>query len=444
MSRSSSGLASPGEPQYDYSPSDQFFFEGGKRRISIGSHYGPGGEPDEFGIGQAARSKRARHSVSSDLVVDSIQPFYILREDSSSPAPLPRSVRSRHSGSHKSQHSQSQDSYFDHVHQRDHPSSTRPSSVDRSSKRNSACSENPQQQDGSEDCDDHMSDAAAADSVERHVAENHKRNRHSKHERILKSLIRPKARMTDFEIDDGAIDTILYAANEFFFCGRLKGRVAWEWSDKCHSRFQTNIIGTTALRKASDIGGYETLIILSSHFLRDKNYSRRLLISTFLHELVHSYMFICCGFKARASGGHTEGFVRIASFIDNWAGPETLHLKNIEADLDDFLAEAATYLHDQPSMTSYCSVHTSERPSSRDSPPTSSIEHRPPIATYWSYERRSASPDYTSMNAVAHNHQTAAFGERTTAPTFIVLPANRPEPRWHYEGPVDYRHNRLA
>ncbi|KAH7027448.1 uncharacterized protein B0I36DRAFT_364648 [Microdochium trichocladiopsis] len=434
MSRSSSGLSSPGEISYDYGLPDQIFFEGGKRRISITSRYGPEDDDAEPSL---TKSKWARHVVYPEVFVENIPPFYILREDSSSPAPLSANSRGLHSGSQQGHDAQQQESYFSAVYQAEYDNTTRPARKDRRSKQAStlpACSPKDRFDDG----DDHMSDAAAADSVERHVAENHKRNRHSKHERILKSLIRPKARSADFEIDDEAIQGIFYAANEFFFCGRLKGRVTWEWSDKCHSRFQTNIIGTTALRKASNIGGYETLIILSSHFLRDKNYSRRLLISTFLHELVHSYLFICCGFKARASGGHTDGFMRIASLIDNWAGPETLHLKNIEADLDDFLADAATYLHEQPLRTSYCSGHTSETPPSR----VNAAPEWLPADFLHSYDSRSASPDTTVMESREQRHRTNVSVD--AEPTFIILPTKRPEPIWHYEGPIDYRHNRLA
>ncbi|KAJ1327576.1 SprT-like domain-containing protein [Microdochium nivale] len=362
MSRSSSGLSTPGELAYDHAFSDQPFFEGGKRRISITGRYGPDDGPYDY---LPTKSKRARHAVSADLVIESIPPFYVIREDSSSPAPLPPSARERHRNSWQGYDDKPQERLHDagrpdFKHTPAKPAMTTAGSKGSISSTTNSASHGPDQ-------DHNMSDEEAATVVELHVAENHKRNRHSKHERILKSLINPKARSADFEIDDEAIQGIFYAANEFFFCGRLKGRVTWEWAERSNSRFQANIIGTTALRKASEIGGYETLIILSSHFLRDRNYSRRLLISTFLHELVHSYLFICCGFKARASGGHTDGFVRIASLIDDWAGPDTLHLKNIEADLDDFLADSATYQHDRPLRTSYCSGHTCERPPSRDS-----------------------------------------------------------------------------
>jgi hypothetical protein len=83
------------------------------------------------------------------------------------------------------------------------------------------------------------------------------------------------------------------------------------------------------------------LIVLSSPILRDTKYNRRLLISTFLHEMIHSFMFVTCGLKAKQSGGHTEGFRQIAGIIDDWAGKDCLHLRDMEADLsrwrgDDF------------------------------------------------------------------------------------------------------------
>lgn len=82
--------------------------------------------------------------------------------------------------------------------------------------------------------------------------------------------------------------------------------------------------------------------MLSSAILKDKKWSRRLLISTFLHELIHSYMFICCGFGAREEGGHTKGFREIARLIDDWAGGEEgarLYLGRVEADLELFREE---------------------------------------------------------------------------------------------------------
>lgn len=192
-----------------------------------------------------------------------------------------------------------------------------------------------------------LPDDKAARKVEFHLAVYRQRNRNSQHERILKSLICPKFAGAEFEIDDVALQGIFYAANELFFYGKLKGRVTWDWSDHTSSKYQSKIIGTTALRKAPNIGGYETLIVLSHPILKNKKYNRRLLISTFLHELIHSYLFICCGFRARHRGGHTEGFRRIARQIDKWIGPQILYLCNMEADLDDFLAAESGA--DQPS-----------------------------------------------------------------------------------------------
>ncbi|KAH8682256.1 hypothetical protein BX600DRAFT_505863 [Xylariales sp. PMI_506] len=183
---------------------------------------------------------------------------------------------------------------------------------------------------------DMRKDEQAASRVERHFAHYRTRARDSTAERILKSLISPRSFPgQEFEIDDDALQSIFRAANEIFFFGCLKNRVRWDWSDGSNERYHTQIIGTTALRVAEE-GGYETLIVLSHHYLRDKRYNRRLLISTFLHELIHSYLFIRCGFKAKRSGGHTQGFHRIAKLIDEWAGPDTLFLSNMEADLEDF------------------------------------------------------------------------------------------------------------
>lgn len=171
----------------------------------------------------------------------------------------------------------------------------------------------------------------AAKLVEADLADSRRRSRLSQHERILRSLICPKSPEAEFDIDDVALQGIFYAANEIFFHGKLKGRVAWAWVD-----LPSCLIGTTALRKSPLTAGYETLIFLSRRILKDKKYNRRLLISTFIHELIHSYLFVLCGFQSRECGGHTNGFQRIAELIDEWAGPDLLYLCNMEAELSDF------------------------------------------------------------------------------------------------------------
>jgi hypothetical protein len=158
---------------------------------------------------------------------------------------------------------------------------------------------------------------------------------HGKYERRLRCLIDSRE-----PIDNDALDSILTATDFVFFDGALKGRVRWEWSDSSQSRYRTELIGTTALRHAQR-GGYETLIVLSSPILKDPKYDRRLLLSAFLHELIHCYLFICCGFHARMKGGHTYGFHVIAKIIDNWVGPGLLRLCSIKADLDYFRNDPA-------------------------------------------------------------------------------------------------------
>lgn len=191
-------------------------------------------------------------------------------------------------------------------------------------------------------------DRNAALKVKQHMAR--PRPHVKRHERILRALIHPRAhadKATEFEIDNAALESIFSAADEIFFQGRLSCRVHWEWSSGCVNgpaggggqlHQGSRIIGTTALRRANppERGGYETLIVLSSPILKDTSYNRRLLISTFLHELIHSYLFICCGFQARHCGGHTRGFKEIAAMIDEWAGSGTLRLRDMEADLEHF------------------------------------------------------------------------------------------------------------
>jgi hypothetical protein len=204
-----------------------------------------------------------------------------------------------------------------------------------------------------------LEDGEAAQRVRDHLASFRRRNPDSKHERILRSIISPRrpcstaarsqsssssrVRDDEYPLDNDSLESIFSATNEIFFNGRLSQRVRWDWSHESSTRYENRVIGTTALRRAcKSIRGFETLIVLSSTILQDERFSRRLLISTFLHELIHSYLFICCGFRARWCGGHTPGFRAIAQIIDDWAGEESgLYLSRVEADLDLFRLDRA-------------------------------------------------------------------------------------------------------
>ena len=153
------------------------------------------------------------------------------------------------------------------------------------------------------------------------------------HERILRRLIDSREPIKRDDVK--ALDSALTAADVLFFDGSLKGRVRWDWSHPEEVRYQSELIGTTALRPAQQ-GGYETLIVLSDPILNSSRYDRRLLLSTFLHELIHCYLFILCGFDARSKGGHTAGFHLIAKIIDKWVGPGYLGLCNMKANLNHF------------------------------------------------------------------------------------------------------------
>ncbi|KFA78475.1 hypothetical protein S40288_06915 [Stachybotrys chartarum IBT 40288] len=187
-----------------------------------------------------------------------------------------------------------------------------------------------------EDEEPMLGDFEAANLVRAHVASFRRRYPDSKHGRILKALINPKSREADFPLDNDALRSIFIAANEIFFANRLAQRVTWDWSHATSAQYESHIVGTTALRRCARLGGYETLIVLSSPILKDTQYNRRLLISTFLHEMIHSFLFVVCGVKARLCGGHTEGFRQIAEIIDNWVGADYLHLRSMEADLERF------------------------------------------------------------------------------------------------------------
>ena len=151
---------------------------------------------------------------------------------------------------------------------------------------------------------------------------------HGQHQRILRNIIERRDLL-----DEDALDGIITSADSVFFNGALRGRVRWEWSSQ--QRYMTDLLGTTALRPAKQ-GGFETLIVLSKPILTHPDFNRALLLSAFLHELVHCYLFIRCGFDARVKGGHTPGFHQIAGIIDKWVGGNYLRLCSMKANLNDF------------------------------------------------------------------------------------------------------------
>jgi hypothetical protein len=150
-------------------------------------------------------------------------------------------------------------------------------------------------------------------------------------ERYLRKLI------NNTSIDNKALDGVRTAVDAIFFDGHLAQRVTWEWSAESDERYRTELIGTTALRRAANSDGYETLIVLSKPILQNPAYDRRLVLSAFIHELIHCYLFIRCGFNARVTGGHTKGFHTIAETIDRWVGVDNnLRLCNMKANLNHF------------------------------------------------------------------------------------------------------------
>lgn len=180
-------------------------------------------------------------------------------------------------------------------------------------------------------------DEEAARTVESHF---HRLSPHDhQHELQLRDwihrLIKSPLQVED-KVLDKTLNKILELADAVFFGGKLSGRVRWRWSLPSQQRFKTELIGTTALREAAQ-GGYETLIMLSEPILKHPDYDRRLLLSAFLHELVHCYLFIQCGFTAKSHGGHTDGFHAIVGIIDKWAGSGYLRLCEMKANLNHFL-----------------------------------------------------------------------------------------------------------
>lgn len=270
--------------------------------------------------------------------------FFIIREGTPATPPPPRDLHLQPNG-----HRQHQQHQYHHHPAYPPPPRERAASpapavcfMERTDSGRAILTETGLQPDASYPEFSYKHDSEAAVRVQQHLAKPHARGNVKRHERILRTLINPRDKATDFPLDNAALESIFSAADEIFFMGRLSRRVHWEWSSGCvnvaGTKEGSRIIGTTALR-AAESGGYETLIVLSSPILKDTSYNRRLLISTFLHELIHSYLFIYCGFKARHCGGHTTGFKTIAGLIDQWEGQGSLRLCDMEADLEHFREE---------------------------------------------------------------------------------------------------------
>jgi hypothetical protein len=177
-----------------------------------------------------------------------------------------------------------------------------------------------------------ISDKDAAMEMERCFRRRFKRRHDHLTGRILRDLINRRA-----ILDDESLNNLLHAADKIFFDGKLSGRVRWQWSLPDQERYTTELLGTTALRDAPpNVGGFETLIVLSKPLLQNRRYDRDLLLSAFLHELVHCYLFIRCGINHAMHDGHTEGFQKIARLINNWIGNHRLHLCHMRANLNLF------------------------------------------------------------------------------------------------------------
>jgi hypothetical protein len=184
------------------------------------------------------------------------------------------------------------------------------------------------------------SDSKAACQVERFSRQSKGRSNHLTG-RILRALITRRT-----VLDVKGLDSLLYAADKIFFFGTLAGRVQWKWSEEFDDhRFHTEVLGTTIFRPTADLqSGQKILtIILSEPLLMHGFYDRDLLLSAFIHELIHCYLFIKCGLNhANMRDGHTPGFEKIAGIIEKWIGNTRLRLCNMRARLEDFKADGNT------------------------------------------------------------------------------------------------------
>ncbi|KAM0128036.1 hypothetical protein ACHAP3_008476 [Botrytis cinerea] len=184
-----------------------------------------------------------------------------------------------------------------------------------------------------------LSDDQAANIVEHHFLYNHPPDHHYLEVELQNLLLKA-------HLSDPAIDRIIYLIDTIFFHNSLHKRVRLSWSSPSQPRYSSELIGTTALRPSS-LGGFETLIVLSEPILRDPKYDRRLMLSALLHELVHCYLFVKCGWGAKEMGGHTDGFHRVVGVIDGWVerwiGRDWLRLCSMRANLELFKVRREAY-----------------------------------------------------------------------------------------------------
>lgn len=148
--------------------------------------------------------------------------------------------------------------------------------------------------------------------------------------RILRKLLN-----RELALGQESLENIRFAADNVFFDGMLRGKVKWRWSREGEEGYENELLGSTTPQYSPETG-IEARIVLSRPLLLSGRYSRDLLLSTFLHELVHCYLFICCGDQAQKDGGHTPGFQQIVKLINGWIGNSRLRLCSMKADLDHF------------------------------------------------------------------------------------------------------------
>lgn len=167
-----------------------------------------------------------------------------------------------------------------------------------------------------------------------------KARRPTRHARTLERLLNRKMDL-DADSISSSLNTILDLADKVFFSNKLRDRMEWRWSNDTDVGYDNDFLGTTTPQYLVDPENPTKIrtradIVLSRPLLRSKKYKSSLLISTFVHELVHCYLFICCGRQAEHNGGHTGAFHKIVADIKDWLQNDELLLCNMKADLRFF------------------------------------------------------------------------------------------------------------
>lgn len=140
--------------------------------------------------------------------------------------------------------------------------------------------------------------------------------------RILTSKL-TRSESVDLEV----LKTIVISSNVAVFDNKLCGNQCWV-SDPENPNTDQYTLATTSCRRLLD-GSVETRVSLSTPISLSGDL--HVTLKSFLRELIHAYLFVCCGPEATSC---SAAFLRIAEALDAWLEDPLLRLKSVENDFD--------------------------------------------------------------------------------------------------------------